>query len=85
MCALARRCIQDKEAVMSFNQTAKSKAGTHTHTHDANQGGDHGSAADANVSEFQRQMDTDMARMMQDMHSPGYSGDPDIEFSGRIR
>lgn len=32
------------------------------------------------VSEFQRQMDTDMLRMMEGMHGPGYSGDPDIDF-----
>ncbi len=65
---------------MSFNRTTENKAGTHTHSHGANHGTDHGSAADANISEFQRQMDTDMARMMQDMHGPGYSGDPDIDF-----
>lgn len=29
---------------------------------------------------FENQMDADMARMMHDMHSPGYTGDPDIDF-----
>ncbi len=29
---------------------------------------------------FMRQMDSDMAKMMHEMHSPSYSGDPDIDF-----
>ncbi len=29
---------------------------------------------------FMRQMDVDMDKMMGDMHAPGYSGDPDIDF-----
>ena len=29
---------------------------------------------------FQRDMDAAMARMMQDMHAPGYSGNADIDF-----
>src|SRR5512137_633740 len=29
---------------------------------------------------FMRQMDSDMDKMMRDMHSPGYSGDPDVDF-----
>jgi hypothetical protein len=29
---------------------------------------------------FVRQMNSDMERMMHDMHSPGYSGDPDVDF-----
>ena len=32
------------------------------------------------VSGFQREMDAGMARMMQDMHAPGYSGNADIDF-----
>ena len=32
------------------------------------------------MAEFAREMDAGMARMMQDMHGPGYSGDPDIDF-----
>lgn len=36
--------------------------------------------AGTSVSDFQRQMDSDMSRMMVDMHAPGYTGDPDIDF-----
>lgn len=32
------------------------------------------------ASDFQREMDRDMAKMMQAMHGPGYSGDSDIDF-----
>ena len=32
------------------------------------------------ASGFQNEMDVGMARMMQDMHSPGYSGNVDIDF-----
>ena len=32
------------------------------------------------ASDFQREMDAGMARMMQDMHAPGYSGNADIDF-----
>ena len=42
-----------------------------THGHGASPGAD-------NV--FQSEMDASMARMMQDMHGPGYVGDPDIDF-----
>jgi uncharacterized protein (DUF305 family) len=34
----------------------------------------------ATRSRFQADMDTGMARMMQDMHSPGYTGNPDRDF-----
>ena len=30
--------------------------------------------------QFVREMDAGMAMMMNDMHAPGYSGDPDIDF-----
>ena len=30
--------------------------------------------------EFQREMDASMARMMQDMHGPGYVGNADVDF-----
>jgi uncharacterized protein (DUF305 family) len=33
-----------------------------------------------NPSAFEREMDRDMAKMMQAMHGPGYSGDADIDF-----
>lgn len=36
----------------------------------------HGSA----VGQFAHEMDVGMARMMADMHAPGYSGNPDIDF-----
>lgn len=72
---------------MIFNRQARAMANrlnpsdpTQTGTNDMDHGMVHGSAPDAGVSEFQRQMDTDMIRMMQDMHGPGYSGDPDIDF-----
>lgn len=49
---------------------------------------DHGAAAIADAlctstgakSKFQRDMDAGMGRMMVDMHSPGYSGDVDVDF-----
>ena len=34
----------------------------------------------AEYPRFKREMDAGMARMMQDMHAPGYAGDPDIDF-----
>ena len=39
-----------------------------------------GSRAQLGVNAFQREMDESMARMMQDMHAPGYSGNADIDF-----
>ncbi len=72
---------------MIFNRQARAMANRlnpsdpiQTATDDMDHGMVHSSAPDADVSEFQRQMDTDMLRMMQDMHGPGYSGDPDIDF-----
>ncbi|MBC7940541.1 MAG: DUF305 domain-containing protein [Chitinophagaceae bacterium] len=49
---------------------------------------DHSAAAIADAqcasteakSKFQREMDAGMGRMMADMHSPGYSGDVDVDF-----
>ncbi len=35
---------------------------------------------EAQTSRFEADMDTGMARMMQDMHSPGYTGRPDSDF-----
>lgn len=34
----------------------------------------------SSTADFQQQMDIDMLKMMQDMHAPGYSGDPDVDF-----
>ena len=48
----------------------------------------HGSLKPAQYSEeygaFISQMDSDMDKMMRDMHSPGYSGDPDVDFLGMM-
>ena len=44
------------------------------HAHEAAAG--LGSAAPG----FQKDMDVGMARMMQDMHAPGYSANPDVDF-----
>lgn len=40
----------------------------------------HHPAPGAAVSPFEADMDTSMARMMRDMHAPGYSGDADRDF-----
>ena len=40
----------------------------------------HATMAAAAATPFQRDMDAGMARMMQEMHSPGYSGDADADF-----
>ena len=40
----------------------------------------HATMAAAAATPFQRDMNAGMARMMQDMHSPGYSGDADADF-----
>lgn len=32
------------------------------------------------ASDFERQMNNDMMRMMKDMHDPGYTGDPNVDF-----
>lgn len=42
----------------------------------------HGSAVAAGnaVGQFAHEMDIGMAKMMADMHAPGYSGNPDIDF-----
>ncbi len=37
-------------------------------------------AAKGQKSRFEADMDTGMARMMQDMHGPGYTGQPDSDF-----
>jgi uncharacterized protein (DUF305 family) len=39
-----------------------------------------GAAPGTDVADFQRQMNAGMDRMMADMHGPGYTGDPDIDF-----
>ena len=39
-----------------------------------------GHDAQPGANPFQREMDASMARMMQDMHGPGYVGQADIDF-----
>ena len=39
-----------------------------------------GGHAQHGVSAFEREMDASMARMMQDMHGPGFVGQADIDF-----
>ncbi len=47
--------------------------------HSAHQGAGPARSADRSSS-FESEMDIGMARMMQDMHSPGYTGRPDTDF-----
>ena len=44
------------------------------------QGGHIATGGEAKTSRFEADMDTGMARMMQGMHSPGYTGQPDPDF-----
>jgi uncharacterized protein (DUF305 family) len=48
----------------------------HQHDTAVPQGSAHSSAEDI----FTRQMDAGMTKMMNDMHAPGYSGNPDVDF-----
>lgn len=41
---------------------------------------DHGASRVAGASSFKREMDQSMAAMMQAMHAPSYSGNPDVDF-----
>ena len=50
---------------------APAGAAAHAHQH---------AAASPAASPFQRENDTAMGRMMADMHSPGYSGNVDVDF-----
>ena len=47
--------------------------------HSAHQGAGPARSADR-ASSFESEMDIGMARMMQDMHKPGYTGQPDADF-----
>lgn len=42
--------------------------------------GGHLHGATGHVSPFESRMNQDMARMMRDMHAPGHSGNPDVDF-----
>lgn len=60
-------------AVLAGGALAESSAAlAHVHNHPAM----HASTSPG----FQKDMDSGMARMMQDMHSPGYTGNVDIDF-----
>ena len=48
--------------------------------HSKHQGSHKATGGEAKTSRFEADMDTGMARMMQDMHSPGYTGQPDSDF-----
>lgn len=48
--------------------------------HSASHGADHTSAGNGGTSGFETQMNIGMARMMKDMHAPGYTGQPDFDF-----
>jgi len=41
---------------------------------------DHATMSSGRSLDFQRDMDVGMARMMEDMHAPGYSGNADVDF-----
>lgn len=59
-------------------------AGLHVLLLEQNQGHshDHGlqPAGSAQRAGFAAEMDRDMAKMMRDMHAPGYTGRPDVDF-----
>ncbi len=48
--------------------------------HSKHQGSHKATGGEAKTSRFEADMETGMARMMQDMHSPGYTGQPDSDF-----
>ena len=48
--------------------------------HSKHQGSHKATGGEAKTSRFEADMDIGMARMMQDMHSPGYTGQPDADF-----
>ena len=48
--------------------------------HSAHRAAGAGSKGTGGKSTFESGMDTGMARMMQDMHGPGYTGQPDSDF-----
>lgn len=69
---------------------AVAMAGLHILMLDHNHGQDHGqghgmpagrhSAGLQQAAAFVQEMDRDMAKMMRDMHAPGYTGRPDVDF-----
>lgn len=67
--------------VLAESGAAESHSANHAHAH-------HGMAAEAHdaarypapFQRFIREMDRDMDKMMADMHGPGYTGNPDVDF-----
>lgn len=53
-----------------------SSAWAQDHTHHKQVSGKH----TPEFTEFMKEMDAGMKKMMDDMHSPGYSGNPDVDF-----
>jgi uncharacterized protein (DUF305 family) len=61
--------------------TAAPVAGQQGHEHHMSGGSSASkSAANPDYSRFTRDMNAGMSKMMKDMHSPGYKGNPDIDF-----
>jgi uncharacterized protein (DUF305 family) len=50
------------------------------HQHHDMAGGDASARYGATFARFSSEMDAGMDKMMRDMHAPGYTGDPDIDF-----
>ena len=48
--------------------------------HSKHEGKHTATGGEVQTSRFEADMDAGMARMMQDMHSPGYTGQPDSDF-----
>ena len=48
--------------------------------HSASHVGDHASSGNGSASRFEVAMGVGMDRMMKDMHQPGYTGQPDLDF-----
>ena len=48
--------------------------------HSGHEGRHTATGGEGQKSRFEADMDAGMARMMQDMHSPGYTGQPDSDF-----
>jgi uncharacterized protein (DUF305 family) len=81
MCAPARAAKQLNEEIMNGRHIMQTAAASSEPSHH------HGDAAKAQqpsmpleAPEFVRQMDAAMKKMMDDMHAPGYTGNPDVDF-----
>ena len=74
LAALAALCVGGNLACIGVSAAAET-ATTHGDHHAT-----HGSMTGMAISQFVRENDIGMAKMMADMHAPGYSGNPDIDF-----